>query len=442
MKRVFCNIFALHPHELKKVFSFVVLAFLWSLAASLGQRSSDIIFLIKIGSNALPSVYIQTSLAVIIFSGALLYGYHHFNGKSVFYIMTAIGITFYSFIAIFLISLESPPKWVWYLLRIFSSLFLYSMITTFWSFINCYFHISEAKRLFGLFTSVVFLGSAFSGLILKTGRFNMQEIIGIVVLLLIPVVCMIFLLSRTQVNHEDEQFSNNDLNSYSGVYTVKNVLKHIFSSRLVSLIIFAHFLAFFLWVVAEYNYMSAFEKHFINRATSPMQGIADSELTIFMGKCITITSIINLIFGIFIYSRVIKYFGVGTAILFTPLLYLAAFSGWIFNNSLFFPVMGFFIVEGTCEITDDSNFNLLIKNLHPRINSFLRVIVDMIFEPLGMLFGGFMLSVPNINSKILGVALALSAVVVAYVIKKYYSYENTIPDHIPVPAIRSCPHEA
>jgi hypothetical protein len=186
----------------------------------------------------------------------------------------------------------------------------------------------------------------------------------------------------------------------------------IFSSRYTLLVVMGNFMAIFMWVVTEYNYMSTFELKFA--------GGSEAQLTEFLGECISIVSIVNVIFGVFMYAHLVRKFGVETVILLTPLMYLFMFSGWLYFDLFLFPMMGYFIVEGSAEIIDNSNFSLLIRGIPSHLKPTLRVLINSIFEPMGMLTSGVILSLVSFDSRFLGLTIACLALTGALLLRSHH----------------------
>ncbi|NGX42522.1 MAG: hypothetical protein K940chlam7_00802 [Chlamydiae bacterium] len=422
MQKALCKLFAIQPGEEQKAFMFAFLGFIWSLAATLGTKYSDALFLIHVGANMLPKIYTFVSCGMIILSLVILRAYYHLSATRIFLTLVSIGIGFYAFTALCLhMGIGTHTHWLWFALRIFSALFLYTMITSFWTFIDQYHKISDAKHLFGLFASMIFLGSMTSGMIMRSGQCSVLQTLFLIVVLLSMTTYWIVRIAKKKNRVDENTIKEAEEALIPKKHSLGKLILSIFTSKYIRLIAIGNFLAFLLWVIAEYNYMSFFEERFACHSTDIIGNEHSAAITIFLGKCVSVTSVLNLFFGLFIYGRLVKRFGVGSVLLFTPLLYLLTFTGWVVNNSsILFPLLGFFVVEGTSEITEDSNLNLLLKAKPQQIKAIARVLIESVFEPLGMLTSGMLLSIPAINSKWIGLTLSLCAVMVALVVRWNY----------------------
>jgi len=105
---------------------------------------------------------------------------------------------------------------------------------------------------------------------------------------------------------------------------------------------------------------------------------------------------------------------------FTPAVLFFIFSGWLFNDSLFFPVMGFFVVEGMLYVVDDCNFTLLLNGVPAKLKYKIRLIIESFFEPIGMLSSALLISFVKVDSRLLGLGLSALALAVAFAMSSQY----------------------
>lgn len=411
MKELLCRIFSLNQGELKKVFLFALIGFLWSLAATSGLKYSDAMFIYKIGASSLSSVYTIIPCGMILISIVLLYTYHHYDAAKVFQGLLLTTVFFYG-VAFFCLSygIGTESNWLWYGMRIMGALFLYPLITSYWTFIDQYYKTHDAKRLFGLFCSIIYLGSTATGLIMKLGIIEIEQLFPFVMVLLVLSAYGVHRIAKRETPCSSEEHSD----IIEELPSLWEKIKLVLTFRYTALIFAGSFAAILLWVIAEFNYMSAFEARF-SSADSP------KELTQFLGQCFSTISVINVLFGIFLYGRLVRKVGVGSAILITPLLYLFVFSGWLVQDAFIFPLMGMLAVEGSAEVMDNSNLAFLVKASPGSVKSVMRVMVECIFEPLGMLSSGLLISLSFMDSKLLGMIIAFVALAIAVAIRSHYS---------------------
>lgn len=407
MRQLLCRLFSLNQGEERKVFQFALLGFLLALTTTVGIRFSDALFLFHVGSNSLPTVYTYISYGMILLAPLLLFCYHRVDAGKIFFGLTTFVLTFYSIAFLFFqIGVDLGYEWPWYILRVMAPLMFYPLTSSFWSFVDQFHHGMDAKRLFGMYGSMLSLGSMATGLIMSTGIHEIQSIFILLIGLLILLSFGISLVTRTEKPVfeaiAEETHAPEEKISFLGK------IKTIFTHRYTRLLVVGNVFALLLWIIAEYNYMSAFEVRFV---TDNVENTGD--LTRFMGKCYSFISILNVVFGVFIYGRLVRHLGIGTMVLVTPFLFLMTFSGWFFNDAFIFPLMGFLIVEGSYDIVDNSNFSIILKGSPAKVQAMVRVLTLTLFEPLGMLVSGLMLTYAPMDTRALGMCVAAGACAVA-----------------------------
>jgi len=417
-----CRLFNIYPGEGRNAFHFALLGFLWAVGITTAWKFADALFLVHVGAHSLPTAYTLTACGMLGVASLLLFAFHHLSSYKIYLTALFIGVLFY--LAAFGLMTQgsvTDTTWFWYALKIFG-FFLFSVATTcFWTFVDQYHHLQDAKRLYTLFSASIFLGAASTGVIMRLGILDLKHLfLFIVALLLLTTLWVRRIAKRLPVIvHEDAEpeLGTSDPNN-SLRYLIKSILK----SRFTLLLMAANMLTQLLLVFTEYNYMATFARYF--SATTPeaaaQTGGTTAELTLFLGKWIAIVGAANLIIGLFIYSRMIRRFGVTSLIFVTPVLLIIAFSGWSMSDILLFPLIGFFVAEGTLYVIDDSNFNLLLNAVPSKLKYKIRVMIESFFEPIGMLISASLLAWLQEGSRFVGIGLAACSLCVAAALQSQY----------------------
>lgn len=407
MKQYLCRLFSLNLGEEKKVFQFALLGFLLSLTTTVGIRFSDALFLVHVGSKSLPTIYTYISYGMILLAPALLYCYHKVEAGKIFFTMSAAVLSFYVIAFLFFQGGgDLGYEWPWYALRVIAPLMFYPLTSSFWSFVDQFHHGMDAKRLFGLYGSMLSLGSMATGLIMSTGIYKVQSILLLLIGLLVLLSLVIYHVKTSEKPAVEAVVE--EVHAHSEELSFFGKIASIFTHKYTRLLVIGNVFALLMWVIAEYNYMSAFEVRFVtDRAENT------GELTCFMGKCYSFIAVLNVVFGVFIYGRLVRHLGISSMVLVTPFLFLLTFSGWFFNEAFIFPLMGFLIVEGSYDIVDNSNFAILLKGSPSKVQAMVRVLTLTMFEPLGMLLSGLMLTYAPMDSRALGICVAACAFAIA-----------------------------
>lgn len=432
MNNFFRKLFNVYAGEERNALNFTLLAFLWALAVTLGWKNADALFLLNVGADSLPIVYgiiAFTMLGIVTF---LNHAYNEYPAEKIFTSVMIIGICFYTFIYFcFTFGWGADSKWLWYALRAFGWIFFAVANTSYWTFVDQFYHIRDSKRLFSLFSSAIFIGIAGTGAIMNSGLFEFRDVCLIILVLLTITLLWI----RRTLNNIDPLHAEQDMDHspVGSTLTFRELLREILRSKFALFLMSLNFLNYISLVLAEFNYMSAFEAAFGGGFEAPIAHEEDAPLTLFLGKCIASVSIFNLIFGLFIYSRLIRRFGLSGMITITPLILLFTYTGWHFDNILLFPLMAFLVSEGTLYIVDDSNFNLLLNGVPTKLKYKVRLFIESFFEPTGTLVSAILLSIPFLDPKMLGLFFACVLLIIGFVLRKIYPkalYSNLMDNAI------------
>lgn len=418
MKRFFRKLFNIYSGEEKNAFLFGLLGFFWALAVTSGQKYSDALFLLHVGADSLPIAYICTALGMFFIAAFLIRAFDRISIHAIFISVLSVGIIFYCIAYLSLwMGWGIISGWLWFALRIFGSIFFAVVVTCYWTFIDQYHHLQVAKRLYSLFTSMIFLGIATTGAIMRTGLFEFQHIIlGILALL---AICIAWISRISKVVTPVSEWTDWEGSSFPD-FSFRYLISSILRSRFTLLLMSANFLTYVLLVLTEFNYLSSFDQRFDSGHHVSVGDEEEASLTLFLGQAIAFVSISNLIFGLFIYSRLVRRFGSSSLVVVTPAILLVTYAGWPLSDSLFFPLLGFMVVEGTLYVIDDSNFNLLLNAVPTKLKYKIRVIIESFFEPIGMLASAILLSIAGNSSKIFGLILSGVLLTIAFILRKHY----------------------
>jgi len=419
MANVLRQVFNIYPGETKRALLFAGLAFIASLGIVCGSKIAEALFLLHVGAESLPSCYVAAALGSMGIATVLLYAYHHFSAYRVFLSTMLIITMFYSVVLLFMVSgIGIDTKFLWYVLNASGEIFFINLLTGFWSFIDQYHHLQDAKRLYAFFSSALLLGIAASGGIIQLGIFDLNTLYAMITGFLLLGSFWIMYIARVIqpiiTDHQAEGAEVQEKMSWS------SFIKTVLSSRMALLLLSVSLIVQLLYWVTEFNYMSAFER----QLTSGRDVIAGEEtsalLTRFLGRWSSIVAIGNIAAAVFLYGRLVKRFGVNNLAIIPPLALTVVFLAWPFANSLAIPLMGYVVVEGFGFVVDENNFNLLLNAVPSKIKYKFRVIVEFFFEPLGMLMAVPILSAMQLNSRWVGLGLAFVATCLALAIRASY----------------------
>ncbi len=404
LKQLLRQLFRIYPGEEKRSLLLTLLGFTWAFGASCGVQFSDALFLLHVGPEQLPLAFVLTAVALICSVFLLLYSSNKLTPCQLYKRMLCIGGFIYACIGITLFF--NPTHYLfWFFVKIFGDMFIIPLITCYWNFVDQYFCLKDAKRLYGLISGTLFFGFACAGTLISFAVFNTTTIFFVMATSMLASIAIIQKIQNSlkPVLKEEEKL---EVTEKRPSIPLSTIFKMALSSPFTLLLILSCLFTQLLSVVTEFHYMEAFHQYFQSSALYP--DAADEQLTLFLGRCTAYISIINLLFSFFIYGRLTTYFGVHNMVLAVPLAFLFIFVPWPFTSpTLFLPIFGFSIVEGLFYSVEDTTFTLLVNSLPSWAKCRIRMIIESFFEPLGMLISASLLLLFQNESQMLGLTLSL-----------------------------------
>lgn len=413
--RRFLNLF---PGEGKQAFLFSVLAFLLSCATSAAWKFSDALFLIHLSAEDLPVAYASAASLLIVFAICIISALNRYTPTQIFRTFLFCGIIYFSLVvAALLFDIQKSTQLFWYVIKIFGQMFFFQGFSCYWTFLDQYYHFQDSKRIYTLFNCSIYTGTACTGLFIQAHLLDIISFFATVLVLFVGTFFLTYTIQKKfRAVPDDFEIEGGQK---EGKPTIKQFVQGIFRSKFTLFLMLGNLTLFLLMTTTEYSYFSRFEQHF----EVPGAHVADdasNELTMFLGRLIACVGLGNFIVGYFLYSRWVISWGVTTLILFTPIGYLLTYLGWRFDPTLFFPIMGFVIVEGLYPVIEDNNFNLLLNAVPSKLKYQVRVLIESFSEPIGMLLSSILLSLEWINNISLGLILSIFSVTIAYIIGSQY----------------------
>lgn len=409
MGRTFRLLFNLYPGEWKKASFFIILGLFWSIGGYGIFTLSEGLFLENVGGDSLPQAYLVIAASMCSLSAILLIALNRLSIRHLLFALLCFWVAA-SFTFAFLF--PSDSQLFWYLFKVTGWMTPLSTYIVFWAFVDHYFDLQDGKRFFCLLNSVTFLGDALGGGMVSF----LLKLLGVKFLLLLFTAFLIgsfpFLMLVTRRVKPLLEEHTESIDATSQV-DFRNFLKTLFQSRFTLYLLLFYFAMQVLAIVTEFNYMSGFERAF--------SYAEEHTVTEFIGTCSMWISLGNMIFGMVVYSRLVKKIGVNNLIVVAPTFFLAIFLFWSFKEALSLAIMGMVAREGMIYALDDNNLNLLISGVPTKIKNQIRISVESFFEPIGMFSGALFLLAFNQKAHILGLILSLFTLVVVIFLRTHYA---------------------
>lgn len=403
-------LFNLHPGEGWRAGLFILLCLFWSIGSYGTLILSEGMFLEHLGADALPRAYLFIALFLCTLSGFLIYALEHISIK--FLLLLLIGAASIAIFAFFVFYPAGKHTAVyWYLFKIFGGIVPISIYTVYWAFADQYYDLQDGKRFFAFFNSITFLGDALGGgmvsqLLHLIGERGLMLLFSLTILAALPFV----LLISKRISPISEEHSEPP--PQGSPPTLATILQTILFSRFTLYLIGFYFLMQLLCIVTEFNYMEALDKTFFAKP--------GHSLTAFLGRVGMWISLGNMLFGMFIYSRLVKKLGINNIVLIAPLFFLSLLSVWMCKETL--PIVIFAIIarEGMTYSFDDNNLNLLLAGVPNQVKNQVRIGIESFIEPIGMLAAATLLFCLHSHALPLGIVIALVALGLVFFLRKAY----------------------
>ena len=161
MQRIY-KLLKINEGEESKLFPFFLIAALLQAGISIGFSIADTEFLNSQGPEKLPQLFLMMPVMMLLITPLFSYWLSKRGALSVLrgalLLISVGGIVFY---ALFSMAGDSRPAPLVFAARLYAYLWMVSIYSIFWSFVDRYFTILDAKRLFAFFSA----GLSFGGMI-------------------------------------------------------------------------------------------------------------------------------------------------------------------------------------------------------------------------------------------------------------------------------------
>ncbi|MBF0452180.1 MAG: cyclic nucleotide-binding domain-containing protein [Candidatus Magnetomorum sp.] len=377
--------FKIHQGEGLKILFFIGLSTLIQGGLALGISVSDSLFLTYVGADKLPVIYLITPFVMLAYIPIAAYSMDRFGIDRVFDATLIILIVGGISLSIFLSPLFSGSAFhnsVIYIAKLYSALWYIALYTLIWSFIDQYFDILDAKRLFPFFSAGLAFGSIFGGMtvsiLVKWVQVEQLYLIwSCIALCTFPVLVMI---RKRYVPVETEDVFIDEAKNDSMMGQIKLIIETIKSSKFTSLLIMSALLTLIVMTICEYQFMVIFEK-----------GRSAAEVAALFGMLYALVNLFNLFMNLFVFNRLIAIMGIPAMTLIQPIASILCFSYFLLSYDFGAAVFGFLVYQGIFVSIESNNQNLLFNALPSKGKITVRTFIEGICEPTATALGGFFL---------------------------------------------------
>ncbi len=371
--------------EGRKVLEFAAIAALLQAGLAIGLSAADALFLQHVGAQKLTHIYLIVPFMMLAFVPLSAYGISKFNLQRFFTIclftMAAGCLFIFAALKLFPVHFPSGVLYLYYFIKLFSELWMIILFTLLWNYIDEYFNIMDAKRLFSFFSGGMALGTLVGGglVMIAITILPVQFLFLLWLFLAIITYIVIRAVSKKWPKIDSEEIDRDILLQKSDS-TFKIVWGAIKTSAFVPAFSITIFSILVLTTLCEFQTMQVFE-----------EGRDSASLAALFGKLYIVVSVFTLVVNFIFFNRLVILMGVRNVALIQPLAYVVAFSFFILSYGFSAAVFGFFIYQGILTSIEFNNQNFLFNALPTKGKAILRTLIEGLCEPLATAFTGLFL---------------------------------------------------
>lgn len=423
MTRFIQQLFHIAPGEGSRIARFALLGLLIQAGLALGTSAADSLFLVNVGAEKLSHIYILTPAMMLLYIPAYSAALSRWGLDRVFDctlgLLVAGGLTLWLLCNHYA---SAEPVALCYAVKLYSALWYVGLYSLFWNFIDGYFGLTDAKRLFALFAAGSATGAIIGGSLVApvSAQFGVAALFlgwAICAALAWPVVLMTRRRTRKLESDEPEAAGG-----ASALSEAAAAARRIAGSRYSVVLTAVLFLTLINATVCEYQYMGIFAA-----------GVDEATLAALLGKLTAMVNVVNLAVSLFFFNKLVARIGVRNVALIQPVVYAVVFAWLLLNGSYPAAVAGFFAYQGIMTAIDFNNVNLLFTGLPAAGRKQIRTVIEGLCEPLAtacaglfLLFAASRLSPEQLS--ISGIVVALACLALVFVLR--YDYLNAIASNL------------
>lgn len=370
------RVLRVEPDEQGRVFAFMLLGALVQAGVATGQSAADSMFLVRLGASKLPIVYMAMPVlmaAYVPLCSWLLgrYGIHRIFAFT-------LGVLVAGGIGACLAVTYATSAWVWYAVKLYSSLWSVGLYSLFWTLVDGYFDLAKAKRLFGVLAAGPALGAIAGGMFVdgwvqQLGVAKLFAAWSLVAAASWPALVWIRRHYRPIADEAEEDDEAPRLGT---------TLRQFLASRFALVLAGGIFLTFVTATLCEYQYLAIFSA-----------SADESSLAELFGKLYAGVNVFNLCVSLFVFNTLVQRIGVRHVALVQPAAYLAVFTLLLVQGGVGAAMLGFLADQGFIISIDSSNVNLLFNGLPEKGRAQLRTLIEGLGEPVATAVSGVFLFV-------------------------------------------------
>ncbi len=406
----------LEAGEGRKIAQLALIGLLLQAGLTMGMNGADTLFLIKAGADKLPRIYLAMPVIMLLYVpiySALMgrWGLDRvFDATLGLLVAGGLGLAA-------ALHFGAPPLVVAYAAKLYTSVWYVGLYSLYWNFIDGYFDLHDAKRLFALLAAGSAVGAIIGGSLVGpiTAHFGVQA------LFLGWAVCAVAawpVAGWTRRRWHKLESGEGEEDPAPALKETLHIVLKLFRTRYALVLTFVLFFTLIAATTCEFQYLGIFST-----------GRNEAELAALLGHLTALVNVFNLAISLLVFNRLVGRFGVRNVALLQSVAYALVFSWLLLDGGFPAAVAGFFAYQGLMTSIDFNNANLLFARLPADTGKQMRTVIEGICEPLATATAGFflLLVAPRLSPEqisLAGVVVALVGVALVFVLR--YDYVKAI----------------
>ncbi len=374
------RVFRIEPGEGRKVAQFAGLGLLLQAGLALGTAGADSLFLVNVGADKLPHIYLLTPLVMMIYIPAYSYLLARWGVNRVFDL--TLGLLFAGGTGLwfaFQAAGGATPLVLCYVAKLYAALWYVGIYTLFWNFIDRFVDLLDAKRFFALFAA----GSATGAIIGGSLAGPLSEGFGVELLFLgwalSAALAWPLAIWTRRSNRALDTDEESGATSF-GAAAVAGTVGLLFKSRYATVLAGLLFVTLVTATLCEYQYMGVFA-----------EDLDEASLAGLLGRLTAMVNVLNLALTLLFFNRLVSRIGVSNVALIQPVAYALVFTWLLLDRGFLSAAAGFVAYQGIMTAIEYNNVNLLFSGLPSAFRGQIRTLIEGIGEPLATATAGVFL---------------------------------------------------
>lgn len=372
--------------EEAKALHFVLLAALLQIGVAIGVSTADSLFLVRVGAQKLPVIFILTPALLLIYVPIHAW------------LMARLGIQRLMDLTLGVIALANLLLFaglagnsdraglgdhgplLFYAFRLYAGIWYIGLYTLLWNYVDSYFDILDAKRLYPLFSAGMAMGTILGGvLVTQLVRLFPVEALLIVWSLVVAATFPVLIAIRRRWREIDSE--QTEEGQRPGLAEQVRLIPRVMrSSQYAGLLVLSYLAIVGVTAICEFQYLRVFQ-----------EGRSAREVASLFGRLYAGVNCLNLVVNLFLFSRLVTWLGVRNNALIQPIVYAVSFSYLLLHHGFEAALVGFVAYQGFLVSIDYNNQNFLFNALPARGKAAIRTFIEGVCEPVAIAGAGLFL---------------------------------------------------